>query len=578
MTTLKAPQHRAWRDCGLIILFMVLAYMITLGFPTLFPPDEGRYAEIPREMLLSGHWLVPHLNGVIYFEKPPLIYWLTALVMKLFGDSIWAVRLINPILSTLGCLFIYVVGRSVFNCRTGFLAAIMTGSALLYLGLGRLLTLDVGVSFFLTVSLGSFLVSHNRNRGLSRTLWLWLAYFAAGCAIMTKGLIGIVFPIMIIGVWILIYHYWAYLKHMRIITGVVIVLLVNVPWVLAVQHQYSFFVHQYFWVQQFARYATPIASRHMNFFAYVGVLLAGLLPWLVFLPQSIKQVLTVGWARRHQRHYEGFLLLWGGLIFLFFAPSQSKLITYLLPVVAPLCLLMARWLDQCWDQLCQSRFCASVWVFILVCVLMVIAGVVVPQLPNMTDHPALVWYLGALSLWMIVVVIGTVIALRYQQIKTILLWMVLSFTVAGNLIWMAMPMMNNRSVAAIATTINHYLVHYPKATVATLSNYYQDLPFYVKRRIVVADWQGELSVGIEHQPSSHQWMISKAQLLQLWQQPHIIFLVLSNEAYHNDFVAAHRFAYRIMHNDRVSLITNRPVTPITKPVRYLCHKTPLMKL
>ena len=573
MKALQAQQHSPWRDCGLIILLMVLAYMITLGLPTLFPPDEGRYAEIPREMLLHGDWLVPHINGVIYFEKPPLIYWLTAIIMKIFGDSLWAVRLINPLLSTLGCLFVYAVGRSVFNARTGLLAALMTGSALLYLGLGRLLTLDVGVSFFLTVSLGSFLISHSRSTTRSRTLWLWLAYFGAGCAMMTKGLIGIVFPMMIIGMWILIYHYWAYLKRMRIITGVVIVLLVNVPWALAVQHQHPFFMHQYFWVQQFARYATPIASRHMNFFAFVAVLLAGLLPWLVLLPQSIKSVLATGWAKRHQHHYEGFLLLWGGLIFLFFAPSQSKLITYLLPVIAPFCLLMARWLDRHWNELWQQRFHLSIWAFIMICGLMAIAGAVVPHLPKMDTHPMLKWYLGMLSLWMVVVIIGTFVALQRRQVKTILFWMVLSFSVAGNLIWVAMPMMNNRSVADIATTINRYLEHYPQATVATLSNYYQDLPFYIKRRIVVADWQGELRFGIEHQPQSQQWMISKTTLLQRWSQPNLIFLVLSNEHYQHEFVDAHRFAFPIMHNDRVSLIANHLVSLQKHPIHYLGHRS-----
>jgi len=573
MTTLKAQQHSSWRDCGLIILLMVLAYVVTLGWPTLFPPDEGRYAEIPREMLLTGHWLVPHINGVIYFEKPPLIYWLTAIIMKLFGESVWAVRLINPILCTLGCLFIYAVGRIVFNARTGLIAAIMKGSALLYLGLGRLLTLDVGVSFFLIVSLGSFLVSHSRSTTRSRTLWLWLAYFAAGCAIMTKGLIGIVFPIMIIGVWIVLYHYWAYLRHMRIITGVVIVLLINVPWIMAVQHQYSFFIYKYFWVQQFARYATPIASRHMNLFAYVGVLLAGLLPWLVFLPQSIKQVICAGWAQRHQYHYQGFLLLWAGLIVLFFAPSQSKLITYLLPVVAPLCLLMAHWLDSHWEQLWQQHLRASILVFILVCLLVAIAWIIVPHLSKMHQYPTLIWHLGAVSVWMLIVAIGTFIALRRQHFKAILLWMVLSFTVAGNLIWIAMPVMSNRSVADIATQLNHYLKRYPQATVATLSGYYQDLPFYVKRRIFVADWQGELQLGINKQPNSRQWMISKAQLFKRWQQTKIIFLVLSNKTYQDDFIATHRTAYRILHNNRVSLIVNRPVSLRQYPIHYYGHRS-----
>jgi len=549
----KSP---VWRDCAIIIGFMALAYLITLGMPGLFPPDEGRYAEIPREMLTTGQWLIPHINGVVYFEKPPLVYWLTTMVMHVFGQSLFAVRFINPILATLGCLFMYAVGRKVFNRRTGLLGALITGSALLYLALGRLLTLDLGVSVFLTVAMGAFLASVSCQTAWGRRGWLWLAYAGAGAAVMTKGLIGVVFPMMIIGAWIWLYHRWAYLKSMSILSGIVIILLINVPWLWAVQDRYPWFLHQYFYIQQFARYATPVASRHMNFFAYVGVLVAGLLPWVIWLPQSIRQVFTAGWRQRHQYQYEGYLLLWGGLIFLFFAPSQSKLITYLLPVVPPFALLIARWLDRHWTQLWQQRLSVSVGVFMAICMLFAVAGVVVPQLPKFIAFTQLQWLLGALSAWMLLVTIGVWWAYRRQRIHALLVWMLLSFAVAGNLIWVSMPMLNQRSILPLAQQLKPLLVRYPNAEVATLSNYYQDLPFYIKRRVVVADWQGELQPGIRHQVSSHKWMISREALMRHWQSHQRVFLLVSNEHYQSDFVQKHIPAYRLGHTTRVSLVAN----------------------
>ena len=207
MTQDSLLQKQTLIDILILTGLMVIAFF-SYGMPSLFPPDEGRYANIAREMLAHHQYLIPHLDGVIYFEKPPLIYWLTAFMIHLFGHSQWAVRLINPLLSLIGVWFTYIVCRIAYTRRIALLAAVIAGTSFLYLAIGRMLTLDCGVAFFLNICLLSFLASMQYQPGWKKTLWLWLAYAAAGAAVMTKGLIGILFPIMIIGLWVLFQNQW----------------------------------------------------------------------------------------------------------------------------------------------------------------------------------------------------------------------------------------------------------------------------------------------------------------------------------------------------------------------------------
>ena len=223
MSIIQAKSNKgSW--CFDLILLAVgigLIFSLFLGTRPLSVPDEGRYAEIPREMLVVDDFVTPHLNGIKYFEKPPLFYWLQAGAIKVLNPWItqaeyalnrsktnhyfaapiseWTVRLPNAIVALLGCLLVYAAGRALFERRAGLLSAVILASSLLYFALARMVTLDMTLSVCLSGSLLAFLVASSQSPSLKRRFLFYSAYMLAGLAQYSlKGLIGIIFPTIVL--------------------------------------------------------------------------------------------------------------------------------------------------------------------------------------------------------------------------------------------------------------------------------------------------------------------------------------------------------------------------------------------
>ena len=203
-----------WLDIFFLLIVLGGLFFILLGSRPLFTPDEGRYAEIAREMVMRSDYVTPYLNGIKYFEKPILFYWLGAAAIKLGGLNLWSVRSINALLGLLGCLLTYVTARKLYDRMTGLLAAMILGTSVLYFVMAHMVSLDLPVTVFLTMSMYSFLLGSQEPRDRVRRFYLWGASTAAALAVLTKGLIGIVFPIMVISVWMAIMHEWRLLKKL----------------------------------------------------------------------------------------------------------------------------------------------------------------------------------------------------------------------------------------------------------------------------------------------------------------------------------------------------------------------------
>src|SRR3954469_9039278 len=155
----SAPESRpAWRDLLLLLLGFGLLYFFRLGSYPLSDPDEGRNAEIAREMLASGDWVTPRLNGVNYFEKPPLVYWVTALSEKIFGLNEWAVRAVPALFALWGVLLTYAAARRLFDPETGLAAAVVLGTSLLWFAIGHIPILDMAVSVMMARALFAFII------------------------------------------------------------------------------------------------------------------------------------------------------------------------------------------------------------------------------------------------------------------------------------------------------------------------------------------------------------------------------------------------------------------------------------
>ncbi|HSQ78832.1 MAG TPA: phospholipid carrier-dependent glycosyltransferase, partial [Nitrospirota bacterium] len=327
---------------------MFFAFM--LGNRALSVPDEGRYVEIPREMVSTGDYITPRLNGVKYFEKPVLFYWLESLSIRLFGLHEFTLRLWPALCALFGCLAVYVAGRRLYGRRSGLIASVVLATNLLYYGLGRAIVLDMPVTALLTGALFSFLIGMHEVPGLRRRLFLWSFYAFSALAVLTKGLIGVFIPGMVIVAWIMVLGEWRVLKTMYLPTGLALFLLIAAPWHVMVMRANPEFFHFYFIQEHFLRYLTTMHSRYQPPWFFIPVILLGLFPWSVFLVQAIRHNLPSTWRERHEHRDALFLILWAGLVFLFFSASDSKLVPYILPVFPPLALLIGRYLSDAWDS------------------------------------------------------------------------------------------------------------------------------------------------------------------------------------------------------------------------------------
>ena len=201
---MRSSASRLW------ILLAVLAagWFCNLGYRHLIKPDEGRYAEIPREMVVSGDWLTPHLNGYKYFEKPALQYWLTAAAFAAFGQNEWAARLWPGLSGFLGVLLVFWAGKRLFSPPAGLCGAAVAASCALYVVIGHVLTLDMALTFFMSASVFALAVAQQDSGESERLRWMLVAWAAAALAVMTKGLVGIVLPAGAIAAYVLLHRDW----------------------------------------------------------------------------------------------------------------------------------------------------------------------------------------------------------------------------------------------------------------------------------------------------------------------------------------------------------------------------------
>ncbi|MBI3569665.1 MAG: glycosyltransferase family 39 protein, partial [Gammaproteobacteria bacterium] len=359
-----ADAPRAWRDALLLTLLLAVFFGFELGSRALWHPDEGRYSEIPRAMVASGDYVTPRLNGVKYFEKPVLFYWMQAGSIKLFGVNEWALRLWPALLALAGCLAVYGAGRKLFGRRAGLIAAIVLATSPLYYLLARIITLDMAVSVLLTGALLSFLLGVREPPGRTCSLYLYAFYALCAAATLIKGLIGIVIPAMVIGAWIVLLWDWRLLRAIHLPTGLLLFFALAAPWHVLAARANPEFAQFYFIHEHFQRYLTTVHMRYQPWWFFMPVLVLGMLPWIGLLFPALRDA-WAGWRARHERREELFLLLWAGLVFAFFSVSSSKLIPYILPMLPPLALLLGRYLAPAGPAPAPKGLRSGFWLFLV---------------------------------------------------------------------------------------------------------------------------------------------------------------------------------------------------------------------
>jgi len=362
-----------------LLVALALAWFGGLGERRLLKADEGRYAEIPREMVASGDWLTPRLNGFKYFEKPPLQYWATAAAFATLGYGESSARLWTALTGFLGVLLAYYAGRRLLGPAGGPCAAAVLAGSVLYVFAGHVSSLDMGVSLFLSLAVFSIAFAQgDATAPRGRRNWMLVAWAAMALAVLSKGLIGLVLP----AAAVLAYAAWqrdaALLRRLHIVPGTTLFLAVAAPWFIAVSAANPEFARFFFIHEHFERFLTTQHQRAGPLWYFVPVLAAGAAPWLLSLPAALWQAARSTPPSRFQPLR--FLLVWCVVVFAFFSVSGSKLPPYILPMFPALALLVAAQLAHASRRLLAAQ--AGLAALIGFAALAIAAARALPALPE----------------------------------------------------------------------------------------------------------------------------------------------------------------------------------------------------
>lgn len=340
MKVAATPDAPVSRPALLMLLAaFAIAWFCNLGYRHLAKSDEGRYAEIPREMVASGDWLTPRLNGFKYFEKPALQYWATAAAFSAFGTTEWAARLWPGLTGFFGVLLVFWFGNRLFGPPVGLYGAAVAASSAIYVSIGHMLTLDMGLTLFMSASVFAIALAQRDQSGeAERRRWMLLAWAAAALAVLSKGLIGIVLPAGAVVLYVLVERDWKVLARLHVTSGALLFVAIAAPWFVAVSIVNPEFFRFFFIHEHFERFLTQVHRRDEPAWYFIPVLLAGILPWIL----SLVPALWRGWRRTPDAAFQPrhFLLLWCALVFVIFSASGSKLASYILPIFPALALLI----------------------------------------------------------------------------------------------------------------------------------------------------------------------------------------------------------------------------------------------
>ncbi len=489
-----SQRKTVWAAVGVLAMAMLL-YFAGLGSYPLLDPDEGRYAEIPREMLETGDFITPRLNYVKYFEKPPLYYWITAGSMAIFGQKEWAVRLVPAVAGFLTLLLIMGLGKRIFDGPTGVLGAWVYLTSVIPIVLARLPIIDGVFSLFLTATWGTWYLGYKAHAKPKRRIWYCISWACLGLAVMTKGIAAIALTGLIAGGFILCRRDWRALLSFEWMPGLLIFALIVVPWHWAVASRNPGFFHFYIVVQHFARL---VSHEHAKpFWFFMAIFPFGMLLWTAFffpaLVKSLKKAYqALRLPRGAQPHGEAvlFLLIWVFAVIGLFSVSTCKLIPYILPAYPAMALLIAYFIRG-QEQLKRSVrwFAAILGMTLLLCVWAMMPAAMRQDTLTMSELvPAIRVGQAGLSLGGIFLLV-CLFKRRLVPFATGFA-MVLLFPA---MLMIVPSVANYRKVGGFIKAMPRPLPR--EVRIAEWRNYDQALSFYTGRRTILVDETGELAYG-----------------------------------------------------------------------------------
>jgi 4-amino-4-deoxy-L-arabinose transferase-like glycosyltransferase len=535
-----------------LLAAFALAWFCNLGYRHLIKPDEGRYAEIPREMIATGDWVTPRINGYKYFEKPPLQYWATAASFSAFGLNEWAARLWPGLTGFLGVLLVFWAGNRLFAPPAGFYGAAVTASSALYAIVGHLNTLDMGVSVFMAAAVFAFAVAQREAAETGRRRWMLAAWAAMALAVLSKGLVGAVLPIAAVGAYVLVQRDWKLLARLELIRGGLLFFAIAAPWFVAVSLANPEFPHFFFIREHFERFLTREHDRYQPAWFFMPVLLIGMLPWVVALLPALWRALprSAGPGFDARR----FLLVWCAVVFVFFSASSSKLLPYILPLFPALSLLVGDYLRSADRRVLFAQAAVT----LLVGAALALAAPRAPLYPSDVIPPDLLEHYVP---WLVatgLALVGGGIASAACLARGLRLHGVLAFAFAGlGAAQIALSGYQTLSPSLSAYDIAHKVRDQlkPGTPFYFVETFDHSALFYLGRQVTMVAVKDELADPIEREP--RDFLPDAAAFARSWQSDGQAFAMFAA----NDldaFLKAYPLPMRVIASDPRRVIVSKP--------------------
>ncbi len=554
-----AAPRASFRRAALSLLFVGIFSLILLSFglgsPGLYDYDEGMNAEIAREMTATGRWLVPYFNGVPYFEKPPFVYWLTAVSFQIFGTSEWAGRLPIVLSGLVGVLALYALVRLWGDSRAAVYAALSLVTAFGYFLYSRTIMLDIPLTAFLVVTLLAFSIAFHECRRMKAAVVLACA--GMGFAVMVKGLIGVVIPLAIVAASRIFSRERRSSNRIPWLPGIAVFAAIILPWHVMAEVLRPGSLHFYLWKGQILRYLSSddaLDVSPLGPLAYLAMAGVWFFPWLLFLPQAVFSGMKSLRGSAPDRDLLILAFAWAGVVIGFFALSRARLEYYSIPALPALAILIGRWwtLETLPSKGIRDGFVAMLLLGFVGAGLLWLSRRIdvsfINRLYAVIDEnyrnslagkhldagAASLPGLGELFPFMILVVIalftGGLVGLwtnskgwRREAFATVVLTSVVLLIHVHHGLEIFEP---HRSIAPLAKRVA--ALAGPDDVVAVMGPYEKASPlgFYTQRRVAVVDgFDGDLKYGRLVDPSSAPFFLDDEGLQKLWSSGRRIFLI-----------------------------------------------------
>ena len=495
-----------------IIVICTVLWFGMLGQRDLFDPDEGRYAGIPAAMVDTGDWLTPRLNDFKYFEKPVLQYWGTAVAFTIFGKSNASARLWTALLGFATALFSMLVAFRLYGNRAAIYTFLISISYLMVVAFGHYLTLDMALSAFVVMGIGSLVIAQSGQADKNRTRnWMLFGWAALALATLTKGLVAIVLPAAAIVVYSIWQRDWGLWKKLHLFKGLLLYLLITAPWFIAVSVVNPEFAQFFFIHEHFDRYTSDVHSREGPIYYFIPYLLLGVCPWLI---TSLRSLAFPGfkWLPENPGQFDAKRFMWTFVVvtFCFFSLGQSKLPGYILPILPVIAIIAGGQIAH------RDRIDADRWVMLALGLLYVIGAFNIERLAS--DHyPAhqwasyAPWLIGSGILLMISFAVLTI--KKGTRLAVFASAAILSLAATLLILAGANSLAESRSSRVIADVISESLP--AGAPIFSFQYYPEAAVFYLGRTVTIVEYEGELSMGINLEPE--KFLRTQDEFQAIWQ-------------------------------------------------------------